>query len=68
MSPPASSTTSAVAEDAVDVILREGTTLRLRPPTAADADALLGCRGIAGAAVVKEPKDDTGPLFAIVAL
>ena len=41
MSPPASSTTSAVAEDAVDVILRDGTTLRLRPPTAADAEALL---------------------------
>jgi GNAT superfamily N-acetyltransferase len=41
LSPPASSTTSAVAEDAVDVILRHGTILRLRPPTAADADALL---------------------------
>ena len=38
MSSPVSSTTS-VAEDAVDVILRDGTTLRLRPPTAADADA-----------------------------
>ncbi len=28
-------------EDAVDVILRDGTTLRLRPPTSADADALV---------------------------
>jgi acetyl coenzyme A synthetase (ADP forming)-like protein len=32
---------SATAE-AVDVILRDGGTLRLRPPTATDADALLG--------------------------
>jgi acetyl coenzyme A synthetase (ADP forming)-like protein len=40
LSAPVSSTTS-VAEDAVDVILRDGTTLRLRPPTAADAGALL---------------------------
>ena len=30
-----------VATDAVDVILRDGRTLRLRPPLAADADALL---------------------------
>src|SRR5581483_1734137 len=28
-------------EDAVDDILRDGTTLRLRPPTSADADALV---------------------------
>jgi acetyl coenzyme A synthetase (ADP forming)-like protein len=40
LSPSVSSTTS-VAEDAVDVILRDGTTLRLRPPTAEDAGALL---------------------------
>jgi acetate---CoA ligase (ADP-forming) len=40
LSPPASSTIS-VAEDAVDVILRDGTTLRLRPPTAADSGALV---------------------------
>ena len=32
---------NAVLEDAVDVILRDGGTLRLRPPVAADADALL---------------------------
>ena len=31
----------SLATDAVDVILRDGGTLRLRPPTAADADALL---------------------------
>jgi acetyl coenzyme A synthetase (ADP forming)-like protein len=35
------SSSTSVAEDAVDVILRDGTTLRLRPPTADDADALL---------------------------
>src|SRR6266508_3907383 len=32
---------TAVADAARDVILRDGTTLRLRPPRAADADALL---------------------------
>jgi RimJ/RimL family protein N-acetyltransferase len=35
------SSSTFVAGDAVDVILRDGTTLRLRPPAAADADALL---------------------------
>ena len=33
--------TTAVAEGAVDVILRDGTTLRLRAPTSDDADALV---------------------------
>ncbi len=37
----ASRTTLSVAEDAVDVILRDGTTLRLRPPTSTDTDALV---------------------------
>ena len=32
----------SLATDAVDVILRDGGTLRLRPPTAADAELLLG--------------------------
>ena len=32
---------SAIAHEPEDVILRDGTTLRLRPPIAADADALL---------------------------
>ena len=40
MSAPAPSTI-AVAEDAVDVILRDGATLRLRPPVAADGPALI---------------------------
>jgi acetyl coenzyme A synthetase (ADP forming)-like protein len=31
-----------LAADAVDVILRDGTTLRLRPPTTADVEALAG--------------------------
>src|SRR5215470_678004 len=35
----------AVAADAVDVILRDGTTLRLRPPVAADLDALVAFFG-----------------------
>ena len=39
------SRSTAVAEDAVDVILRDGTTLRLRPPTAEDAGALLAFFG-----------------------
>jgi acetyl coenzyme A synthetase (ADP forming)-like protein len=33
---------AAAARDSVDVILRDGGTLRLRPPAAADADALVG--------------------------
>ncbi|HWN22910.1 MAG TPA: GNAT family N-acetyltransferase [Gaiellaceae bacterium] len=33
---------SATTTDSVDVILRDGGTLRLRPPTSADTDALLG--------------------------
>jgi acetate---CoA ligase (ADP-forming) len=33
---------TTVERESVDVILRDGGTLRLRPPTAADADALLG--------------------------
>src|ERR671911_421685 len=32
---------TTLAGDSVDVILRDGGTLRLRPPSAADADALL---------------------------
>jgi hypothetical protein len=39
------SRSTSVAEDAVDVILRDGTTLRLRPPTAEDASALLAFFG-----------------------
>jgi acetate---CoA ligase (ADP-forming) len=35
------SAAAAQAVDAADVILRDGSTLRLRPPTAEDADALL---------------------------
>jgi acetate---CoA ligase (ADP-forming) len=34
-------TTSSVSPDALDVILRDGTTLRLRPPTAADGPELV---------------------------
>jgi hypothetical protein len=37
----ASSVTDAAAVEAVDVILRDGGTLRLRPPAPADADAVL---------------------------
>jgi acetate---CoA ligase (ADP-forming) len=33
---------NATGTDSVDVILRDGGTLRLRPPTSADTDALLG--------------------------
>ena len=36
-----SSSTTAVSEEAVDVILRDGTTLRLRAPAPRDADALV---------------------------
>ena len=32
---------ATAASDSVDVILRDGGTLRLRPPTAADSEALL---------------------------
>ena len=32
---------STAASDSVDVILRDGGTLRLRPPTSADSEALL---------------------------
>jgi len=39
--PPRASEASPAAEDAVDVILRDGTTLRLRAPRRQDADALL---------------------------
>jgi acetate---CoA ligase (ADP-forming) len=35
-------TTSSASPDALDVILRDGTTLRLRPPHAGDASALVG--------------------------
>jgi acetyl coenzyme A synthetase (ADP forming)-like protein len=42
---PAVSRSTSVAEDAVDVILRDGTTLRLRPPTAEDVGALLAFFG-----------------------
>ena len=44
MSPPAESspsTTSSASSEALDVILRDGTTLRLRPPRAEDEKALL---------------------------
>ena len=41
MPPPRASEASPAAEDAVDVILRDGTTLRLRAPRRQDADALL---------------------------
>src|SRR5918994_998862 len=40
-SPAGENPVMAVASDAVDVILRDGTTLRLRPPRAADEPALL---------------------------
>ena len=36
------SAVSTTAADSVDVILRDGGTLRLRPPTSADTEALLG--------------------------
>ena len=41
MAPDGSTTREAPAAEAVDVILRDGTTLRLRPPTAADVDGIV---------------------------
>ena len=35
---------AAVAAESVDVILRDGGTLRLRPPTQSDAAAVLGAK------------------------